>query len=486
MALDELRIIVDVVDSFSEELDEAMADLGALEGVAEAVDDITIDVDVIGDQQISRLQAQLMALNAQVAQMRMSGVTAGVGAAGGGLSEADRMADSFDPLNLRMEDLHNALAKLMPLILTYIGALPAAITGVVALGAAAVSAAAGLAALGGLAAAGAFMQEGFTLQDLIDRLRTDFQDAFGPLMEDLTPLFYDALDGFEALMDAIAARGDILKGLSDDARAFGGFILDWVPDVMAAMGRMADAWGPLMGRIANALQGMSILRGLTEFMSRAAPAFLAFGNALLNIIPKIVEISIGFMEAAAGITALISQALNFITAGGKLSEIIGAGAAALLSFYSAIVLANAAGKVFAATYIQDAILALMTYIPSITAATVATNAFFKVLAAGLAMTGIGAVLIGIGAAVGFISDRFISASSDIDKATQSLREFKSVSDSFGGAGSDFYGVDTNLQRRTATMGAGGGVTINVEGGADEDDVRKQLHNGLYRAHRTQQ
>lgn len=96
--------------------------------------DIDIDVDVDTSDIAAALTAQQSG--------RFGGPAMGFGAARRSIQEG-----GLTNLNLRMEDLHNAVAKLLPLFANFILAIPAVVTALATLAAAAYAAAAAFTAI---------------------------------------------------------------------------------------------------------------------------------------------------------------------------------------------------------------------------------------------------------------------------------------------------------------------------------------------------
>jgi len=71
-----------------------------------------------------------------------------------------QMAEESSLTNINMADMHNVMARLIPLLLVFVGAIPAAYTALFTLAAAAASAAAAFAAMGAFGALGFAMEGG--------------------------------------------------------------------------------------------------------------------------------------------------------------------------------------------------------------------------------------------------------------------------------------------------------------------------------------
>lgn len=536
-----LAILIDVIDQFSRELDRLLFKLGQVEVASQAVDPVTIDVDVDGAWKLDHLLFKLgqleaadlggvgdivlgekhvrrggggggmgrrgldklgrldLLLTAQVNQMgrfmkEADDLTESMGAVS---SASDSASDSFELTNLRMSDLHNALAKLVPLIFVFIGAIPAVIGGLIALGAAAISAAAALAAIGGLGALGfaameagrGNLMEGF--QEIVGDIADDFLDAFLPVAERLVPVFRDAMDGLDRLFQQIANRGDVLVRLGDQARAFGEFMLDWLPTALANMGRMAEAFSGMFSVIAGGMRDMSILRELTEFFGRAMPELTAFTSMVIALLPHIFEMSIGFLKVTNVVLGLVNVTLDLLTAFGMLDKGMGlligtilAAATAWFIFNSAAIQAALSGLVKLGVAVGMMITHLTGYTASTVMATAATYGLTSAVFALIGVLTLGAGILAAGALFQGLANRASLASDSVKDAAEQLKAFDSVA---GGVSDTNPFAHPELRHgsvnRAPGSGGGGDVNVTVEGDADEETTRTQVHNAMYRKER---
>ena len=518
MVLEELDIVIDVVDSFSEEIDELLADLETVDYESGKVDDIWIDVDVLGDEEIATLQSELASLtdeqlivdadvrgegellnfaalkeavaadeisevnfketgldqiiaktavaNSQV--MALRGMAGGIdfGGMGGDRYGGEARGDIPEGglLSLRMSDLHNAMAKLIPLVLVYVGALPAAIGGLLGLATAAASAAAALGALTGLAGYGFALQAGDGdamqgLQEITDRIQEDFADAFEPLARDLAPLFEDALDGLERFFDTLASHGDILRSLTDDARAFGAFMSEYIVGIATTMGTLADTATPLFALLGDVVRDLDLIEGFAGFLAQTLPALVAFGDSLADIIVRISEFSVGILAVSAVLTNMIDIILWVVSGFGLFEEEIGAVIGALLGLLTigSILYSFYAGQFLNAIYASAASLYSMG-IASIAAAAkqkvlaaataVLQMSMWQLAAAVAAATAGLSIILALGSS---IVSQFGASSDAIDDATDSLKEFQNLQgdvDGMGGGDSVVYQFAPTSQRTT--------------------------------------
>lgn len=544
-----LQIVIQVFDQFSQELRDLQSDLAAVEAAVQATDDIRIDVDVRGQGQLTALQGQLATLEG----MDLGGVgNVGVGAGGGGgggggasfgggdgdigrllrtqvaqmgriirdvnadmddmgrsfantMSAADKAADSFDITNIRMSDMHNAMAQLLPTLVVFIGALPAAVAGIVALGAAAFAAAAGLAAIGGFGLMGAAsargdgdMMEG--AQDILNEVTSDFTDAFSDISQRLAPLFEDFLDGLDRMFQQIANLEGILMNLTDEARAFGDFMSEWMVGLIRDLGLMAEAFAPVFGMIADFAEDMDLLEALTVFMSEALPDLVIMNRLLIGLLTRLTGMSQGFLEVANAVGIFLSFLFQLLNVMGFTNKEIGILIGFLLISITVVNLLSATfiralipALLQAGSYLigmAGAVLSsnttLLSYIGTVSGASLASLAFsvslYQILAALIVVTGGVYALI---AAVGFLSSQFADVGADIDSATDSLEDFQAQQDSMGSGGQNPYrDPDTPLGTGTGrSRFSGGDINVSIEGDADEESVRNQTQNALYRMER---
>lgn len=493
--VENLEIVIGVIEQYEEELAKLLATLEVIERQAERVDDIDITVDV-HDAQLNALAAKLAAMQA----MEFGDIDVDVGARGGGPMSAgtaaamDEAADNVNLFNLRMSDVHNALAKLIPFILVLIGAIPALIGALVAVAVAAVAAASALAAIAALGAAGfalaaeGGLQEG--LMSILDRIQKDFMDAFRPLMEDLAPLFRDGLDGLNAFFEALEQRGHVLLNFADEARGFGRWLLDWLPNVIADMGRFAEAVAPAMAALADFFGQFDFFGGLASFLADVLPPLLMVLDAFMHMLPAIMQLSVGFLlvtGAALELINAISWLLSFLPI---TAEQLGAVTAGVLTLYTGVLLLNSAflqAAYGALVQFGRTMLRLLSVIAGYIgmsgqaiAATFGLAASFTALAAAIALTGLGAIAVIFGS----IANTAAMASTNIDEATRSLKAFRRQQERMVGGRNPYADPQLGVGEGTGrSRFAGRSVNITVQGDADDETVKQQTHNALYRLER---
>lgn len=573
MADETLSILVDIVDEYSDELTDLAAQLIAIDGLAETVEDIVIDVDVRGQGELAALQGQMAAVEgADVAgvgdvapDVTPSGGGGGVamtegGVDAGGLDAAisdlrrnlgtlgdltgnrrdisevvdgdafrraltssdfstvdfvrgdielgdldigrdelfdfsvferadsrfGRLINSVRDVDLSMRDFYDVLAALLPLIFVFVGAIPAAITAIGALATAALGAAAGLGAIAGLGVMGLAMQESGggmpSMEDfsaVFEDVREDIFDALAPLAERFAPLAEDALEGVVSLFEELARNGQVLDQFADDARAFGGFLLDTIPPLLTSLVRLGDAFGPIFGMMASWVQDADIIGGMVDTFRKALPDLKALTGAIIEFIPLLIEFSMGFLRAATAASVLIVGIIQLvdwvadlfgIVEGG--SAVLGAFVGVVLTAYSAIALVSRATAVWGAvtrylsgTVIAEAIGRLSSYIATLTGVTVSTTTLYAVTAAF-----IGLLTLGLVPVVSSLAGEFDILGGNIDDATEALDRFgrtREGIDAVGGGSVGGGGGSTNIYQTEYNR------EVTVNGGSGEQSSREQ-------------
>lgn len=206
----------------------------------------------------------------------------------------------FADLRLSMGILMNIMASLVPLIVVFVGALPAAIAGVGALAAAAVAAAGALAGVVGLGLGAMLFEDGqlnvAEAQQHIRNLFDTFLEAFTPLMEALRPVAETMFRQAGFLIRDMATALDGLVNMTGDAND----AIRWIADVMAAATAeavaFADAAMPVMSFIVGGLAGIDWFGIFSDVIADTLPLLTEFAAVMMRIIPVIYELSLGFFE----------------------------------------------------------------------------------------------------------------------------------------------------------------------------------------------
>jgi hypothetical protein len=114
------------------------------------------------------------------------------------------------------------------------------------------------------------------------------------------------------------------------------------------------------------------------------------------------------------------------------------------------------------------------------AATFGLAASFTALAAAIALTGLGAIAVIFGS----IANTAAMASTNIDEATRSLKAFRRQQERMVGGRNPYADPQLGVGEGTGrSRFAGRSVNITVQGDADDETVKQQTHNALYRLER---
>lgn len=398
----------------------------------------------------------------------------------GAAEKISEFSDNSAIANLNMSDLHNMMARLIPLLLVLIGTLPALITAFVTLATAAFAAAASLMALTAFGAMGLALEDGqFDMQNLTnvwEDIRQNLIEAFAPLAERLQPLFEDGVEGLERFFQLVANEGDALVALSDEARAFGGFVMDFVPSALRSLAALVEAFAPTFGRIGQWLQRNfnDVVRGAVELTAEAIPAITVFVGSLMRMVPALVRVSIGFTRVATGVFAFINAIGRILSILPITTEQFGFLVGVLLVSITAVALLNSAIVSLAFNAMVALGKSVLAAIGTLTgydvAAFIATLSTYSLAQAvlfliGIVTLGLGAVA-ALGAAAATMGDHFKSAAGNIRGAASALDDYDSVASGTRGSGFNPYGQGGE---DGASGGSGTSIEYNSYGGDPRDD-----------------
>jgi len=356
--------------------------------------------------------------------------------------------------------------------------VPALIGAFVTLYAAAITAAGALAALTGLAAIGFAMEDGTTnldterLQEALSDVRQDFLEAFAPIAERLEPLFRDGLDGLERFFNALAQEGDALIALTDEARAFGGFLIDFIPSALRDLAALVSALSDEFGGIGRFLERnfTRIIRGMVETAVEALPAISQMLQLIASMIPPLIRMSIGFVKVTSAILAFFGAIGDLLGMLGVGSETIGFVIASVLTLVSATLLASGAFKVLGLSILQAAIRPMTLYITNALVAAGASYSLAAALATVLSIITLGAFAV-LATGILSVGASAMSAKSDVDKLNSSLRDFDRLSSGMStDIGGDVGGGPSGISGGGGD-GSGGGFSMTYvdEGGNGNPD-----------------
>jgi len=347
----------------------------------------------------------------------------------------------LDPFTNAIQDfdataLNNLRASLFPLMATFIGALPAAIAGVVALGGAALAAAATLGAVGAIGAIGVVVAQDQSLSDLATELKDEFLDAFAPIGEQLRPTFMAGIDSLKQFFDDFAQRASLLTTFTDDARKLQQYLETYVLNGFENLIGFASVAIDLFDALGAGMDDFTITGVLAGVLAETIDEIILVGQAIWNLLPTILRLSEGFLSVVGTILVFASWLGQLFNTFPFPTKVLGAATAAFFTFASAVLIGTAATKLFSLALFQSAIAAgksvvagllqaassLKAYTVSSLGATAGTIAFYGALAAVL-----GLITFGIVPAISTLSTGFASLGGDIKGARKELKRFSSVS-----------------------------------------------------------
>lgn len=456
--VEQLKIIIDTIVNLDDQLDELARGLREVAAAQALVDEnFRIRVNVSGENELTRLQGQMAALSGQqVATAATGGASV---PSGGGIDRGRGLATSggfptsiervLQRTNLRMSDFHNLVARLLPLLLTFVGALPATITALGTLAGAALAASAALGAIGGLGLLALASQRGggdigAGLKEIWEEIREGFLEAFMPLARSFDDVMEDALDGVQEFFDELAARGEVLVQLKAEARAFGQFLLDFLPDAIAKLGLLADAFTPIFASLAEWIRATDIIGAFVEVTADALGPLKAASAAIVRMLPTIADLSVGFLHVASAILAIFDGMGKLLSVLPVTSEQFGILIGSVMSLVTALAIAASLEALFANTLITRVVAAIHTasvaiveFIASMAgfeAAVLSGSVAIQILSAAvtalLTVTGL-ILLTGL---MGVLINQFDVFGANVDDATASLRRFRGESARLSGMG----------------------------------------------------
>jgi len=414
-----------------------------------------------------------------------------------------QLLNTFVDLRVGMTQFYDILAAGLPLLATFIGSIPATIGALGGLAAAAVGAAgalggiAGLGFLGAAAAQAGGEMPGFEdFQAVLDDLPDEFYEAFRPLAEDLRPTFEAGLSGLEQLFDEMADSASVLTQLEDDARAFGGFVMDFVPNTVEELLLLAEASSGIFGDVGAALRRRDIIAGFAGAAADALPYLTTIAVTIADALPAIQQFSLAMLANAEALVSLGSTALYGATQLSSLFGVLGSGAnilgrgvSGVLMFTSAVLLMSKAvaltrsglytfttaliGQRAAAIASSRAMLIYRTAARALTfdsvIATAAVRGLTGAILGLLAVTGIGIAITAIGGAASWAANRFDLLGRNVRDSTKALKEFERQRTSMGSRSQGFVGelgrdvyIDVTDNRETTVEGSADPSTVEYE------------------------
>jgi len=392
-----------------------------------------------------------------------------------------KLSNASERLSFTMNKFYRLFAAVIPFFATFVGALPAAITGVVALGGAALAAAGALGAIGALGAMGLSLQETgeLSMEPIYDRMEDvgdSFVDAFSPLSRQFAPVVEDTIEDVEAMAGPLATAASELRQFGDDFAGLSSYLATSIPSLVDTTLAFTAAAMPLLQGLGEYVVSKDIFGFMATQLAEAWPALVLLGQSLMQILPAVIRVSQGFLLVAAGLSVifqpiaiLINQfpilggAIGVVTAG--LFTLIGVSSLATLAMNAntAAVTRFASTLLFkAGTAINSAIISLANYTGMSYAATAATVALWSAVTLGVA-------------AVALYSTQFKLLTGNISSATSELRKFGRVSGTLSGTS-----FDTPSPTGGSTQGSyyTDNSTTIIDAG-NRDDAARQQYSSEY-------
>jgi len=387
--------------------------------------------------------------------------------------ESKDLIGEFRDAEFTIEEFHKIFAAAVPILATFIAAIPAAVSAMAALATSAIAAAGGLAALGGLAIGGMMLTPSGQLSTapLMERLRglfDTFLTEFEPVMRQFEGLAIGAFNQFEQMLGPLANAASTLTILKDEFNAVLGAITGGLPRAVQTMGAFAEVTAPVLGMVMGQLFRADVLTFFVEQLNRLAPTIFTLIASVKQLLPALVILSEGALMVVTSLLGLGTLVASLINTFPILGRAIG-GVLSLLAVYVGIATAaKLATDSFAIsllrgaiTGIQNAIFALTGYNISMLAATALTATLAGILTLGLAP------------ALGFVSGGFLDLSDSISLANSELEKFNRLTGQVPDG-------PVNASNPLSARGSGGNVynTININGG-NKGQVDQAAENARY-------
>jgi len=494
---------IDNLDILEESVGESLTDteaLGLRGGEAGRVDDILDEdiediIDFEGAVEIARDSDSDIDTNTIQRALGMDGPDGFAVAIdklrGEGLTDIDDTSlleslggaeQEFKDIRFTMGQFHDIIAALIPLAGVLIGAMPAAITGIVALGGAALAAAGALAGIGALGAMGVSLQQSGELSmEPINQMMADvgeaFVDAFAPLSKTFAPLIRNAATELETMMGPLATAASGLQMFTDEFQAVTQLAGNVLPSMVSLSLRFSDAVMPVLAGIGRFLVQKDIFGFMANQLATALPALVRIGLAFTEILPAVIRLSQGFLTFASFLfigAQVMSLVINKM---GILAPIIGG----LISLYFGLVAASTLYTIATAASIKTigrfALALAVKAIPAIKGAISSLAAYTGMSYAAATATAVLLSVVTLGAAaIGVMSAGWLELGSNIGSATKSLRQFARTSNGIG---------STNLGANGSGFGSGDRAgfyqdnsTTVIQAG-DKDSAARQQYASEY-------
>lgn len=359
------------------------------------------------------------------------------------------LMEEFRNLQFTSGSFHQTLASIIPLLLTFVGALPAAVAGLASLGAAAIAAAGALLGITGLAIGGLAIEDGeLDFSEIQERIRSLGETAleeFELAARRLEPLAESAFASAEGLLENLGRRAEAFDRHTDEIRGAFDYLERTVPEVLDKIVAFGAAAMPALGVVDQFLANLNVIQSLSDVLAETLGLTIGLVNAIVNLIGPLISLSRGFLMTSAFILTAFSamlQLFDIIPYGLELFGVLLSVLLGLVTMTSLYTLATNSALVatleFVGGILTSAIPSLNSLTTAITTATAMEWAFYAATAAVL-----GLLTLGLAPVIGGIASQFGAMNDNIQSATDSLREFSAVSDSLEGTA---VGVGTNTRR----------------------------------------
>ena len=409
--------------------------------------------------------------------------------------QTDDIAKEFVDFEFTIESFHKIFAAMVPLVVAFVGALPAAISAVAGLATAALTAAGGLAVLGGLALGGMMLTPSGQLstEPLMERLRglfDTFLTEFEPVMRQFEGLAIGAFDQFEQMLGPLAQASTTLTVLEDEFNAVLSTITGGLPRAVQTMAAFAEATAPVLGMVLGQLMSADVLTFFIQQLSRLEPVIFVLIGSLKELIPAIVIVSEGFLltvTVLSSFAAILSTVINRFPI---LGQLLGFAASLVLILASATTIASLATMAYNTALIQE----IATLYAAAKAHLIANSAVAKWIAGQIAAAKaaiasalgisattaavvalIGALTLGVGA-LAAASSGFLDLRDSIGLANAELEKFNELTPGDVDTGGQL-GVNGRSPR-----GGGNSYTTVIDANGQDAAARQQYSESYERQH----
>jgi hypothetical protein len=382
--------------------------------------------------------------------------------------------DGLKNFQFTIAAFNQVLVSVFPALLSFVGAIPAAIVALGGLAAAAITAMAALGAVGVLGLGGMALQGNgeLDIQPIMNRLQSIFDafiTAFTPLMKTFVAPVKNAFNTIEALADPLAQAASGLtafQSLFNDTLAT---VAQGLPSFTAKLVAFGQAAIPILRGFIQFVNNTDFIGFFAEQLQRASGSIFLIIESVKQLVPFIINLSQGFLFVASvilGAISIIATLANFFP---RLTGVIGAVIGALLllvtvtTLYSIVTASSAvkAGLAFAGSLLKSA-----------GAAIIAKFGIVGLTLAVVALTS--AITLGLAGVISF-SGAFDDLTGSIMGANSSLREFNkltgrsSFSSGFSGPGSPIG----------QTGGQGSNYDVSVVSDGDKDRAARSAYASSY-------